>query len=229
MSWFGDQDVDILMHLNNEKMIDEAELLSMMRIEYQFNEYFSQTPGYSGKRTRKRLEYFETTHDIVAPEDMHSYENWIIAGIASFVPQIKSDISAVKKLNADMQAGAKYTPPAIRTPIRGDCCDFYEMLEIVGSEILGVPGSKWTMLETFQATEELIHRLQDELTAQWHKCRAARFKASITETEKMTGLLMDMSVSQPTDEEKAARFKASITGAEKMTGLLMDMSISQPD
>ncbi|MCJ1479450.1 hypothetical protein MMC13_008136 [Lambiella insularis] len=213
MSRFGDQDVNFL-DLNNTEIVDEAEMLSFMRIDYRASKFFLQSSKYPGEWVRRRLKYFWTTHDVSVPKDANEYLKWVTKGAVSLIHHYQHNILQVKQVVTEMKAGGKFRYPTLLVPITRGTGDLEDLLQLSGSEILG---STWTLLEMFQMTEVLIDDLKGQLLFQWLEIAALGPRPEEAADNELAAQMSGLSFQSP----------PTPAGIDELTSALMNTVISQ--
>ncbi|MCJ1404776.1 hypothetical protein MMC11_008002 [Xylographa trunciseda] len=139
----------------------EAELLSFMRIDLALSPHL---PGiYQGEWVwYPSLEHFECHVDVLIPEDVRGYHEWVARGALAFIKHHPTNIQRLQDQLAEIAAGRDPGYPDVPLPPRQTYGDTTLLSEVV-EEIIGTESP--SLLETLHATEMIIHNYKTQLKA----------------------------------------------------------------
>jgi len=139
----------------------EAEILSLMRIDLALE---SSLPGsYQGRWVwYPSLEHFQCNVEVLIPEDIREYQEWVARGALTFIQNYPSDFRKLQDQLAHMAAGGATSYPELSLPARltqGDTTTLREVVE----QILGTETP--SLIEALHATEMILHNFKTQLRA----------------------------------------------------------------
>ncbi|MCJ1389983.1 hypothetical protein MMC18_002841 [Xylographa bjoerkii] len=139
----------------------EAELLALMRIDLAIN---ASLPGsYQGEWAwYPAFEHFECNVEVLIPEDIEGYHQWVARGALTFISHYPTDIQRLQDKLADIAAGGEATYPELTMPARQTYGDVALLREVV-EQIIGTETP--SLLEALHATEMVLHNYKQQLRA----------------------------------------------------------------
>ena len=139
----------------------EAELLALMRIDVSISANL--LGGYRGAWAwYPSFEYFPCKVEILIPEDIKGYHEWVARGALTFISHYPTEIQQLQDKLADIAAGGEATCPELTIPAR-QIYGNTELLREVVEQLISTETP--SLLEALHAAEMVIQNYKSQLRA----------------------------------------------------------------